>query len=72
MGVGIAGMAGILALPKALLDGVDGDMSDASSRLDKDMLRLFMLRKLEDEKFFRSLVTVGEPDRAPRPSSMSA
>jgi hypothetical protein len=46
-----------------LLNGVPGDKSDASSIFETDMFRDFMLRKLEDEKFFLNAgrATDGEP-----------
>src|SRR3569833_832070 len=52
-GVGRLGKAGSHALgPKRLLDGGPGERSDPSSIADTDRFRLFMLLRLDDEKFF--------------------
>lgn len=63
-GVGSAGIAGVREVPNGvLLDGVPGDISELSSRFVIDMLRLFMLLKLDDEKFFLNLDTFGDEER---------
>lgn len=60
-GVGRAGTDGALRDPKGLLPGVPGDKSEPSSRCVNDILRLFILRRLDDEKFFLSFRVLGEP-----------
>lgn len=60
-GVGNAGTDGAFKDPKGLLPGVPGDTSEFSSRWVKDILRLFILLRLEDEKLFLNLRAVGEP-----------
>ena len=57
--MGRAGTAGRLL--KGLLEGVPGDMSEFSSKLVMDM---FLLLKLDDEKFFLNFCTFGDADRA--------
>lgn len=65
-------MAGVPLLKWLLLDGVLGDMSEPSSRFDRDMFLFFILLKLDEEKFFRSLLADGEPERLMELSSPSA
>ena len=63
-GVGSAGTAGARKLLNCvLLDGVPGDLSEASSRFASDTFLLLMLRRLDDEKFLRILCAIGDPDR---------
>jgi hypothetical protein len=66
---GRAGKAGVRAV-YGTVEGVPGDMSEASSRFDRDMLRAFILRRLDEEKFLCSLA-VGEPARVAWCSSLS-
>jgi hypothetical protein len=60
---GKAGKAGVRAV-YGCVEGVPGDMSDASSKFDRDILRVFILRRLDEEKFLCSFVVEGEVARA--------
>jgi hypothetical protein len=79
MGVGSVGIAGSLPFVSLGLNwelkGVFGDMSEPSSMLETERLRLFMFFKLDDEKFFRSPVLdctrPGDPERGNCPFSLS-
>lgn len=51
--------------------GVPGDISDPSSRCDTDIFRPFRLRKLDEEKFFFSLLMEGDVERPASASSGS-